>query len=314
MKKKRESGKAVRGARFERALSLACLAAGVLLIATAAASLVAPLRASAVPEGARLGAEALIAAALVFLLTLYALYAWRGAKPSFSGHGAGTAGLGASPIRRAASPPLSRPRPSKRGGARETGNELFSVAEGEKLSLGSLWSPAQPAASPDRPADGAEPAATRSWLERAAALRVRGRFEEASAVAREGLAADADPGPLLLELSRAELALGRVNAAIDVARDAHFAARSRESLVHLIRLLIQTRRFSPDDGASLARAIRRHPNEPLLRHAAGVFESLHGDGRRAEKELRVALRLQKDASLRREIERDLARVEAFERS
>jgi tetratricopeptide (TPR) repeat protein len=312
LRKKRESAKAAaRSKSFERVLSLACLAAGALLIATAAASLVAPLRENAVPAAARLGGEALTAAAAVFLLTLYALHAFRSARPSLVAQGAGAAALARSGA--ASRAPSQARRPSPRGAARETGNELFSVADGERLPLGS------PARAPGREAEPAadldlEPATPGRWLERAMSLRARGRFEEAASVARAGLAADAEPGPLLLELSRAELALGRANAAIDVARDAHFAARSRESLVHLIRLLIQTRRFTAEDGAGLGRALRRRPNEPLLHYAAGIYESLHGDPRRAEKELQAALRLETDAGLRREIERDLARVEAAERA
>jgi len=311
LKRKREREKAAaRGKSFERVLSLACLAAGALLIATAAASLVAPFRENAFPAAARLGGEALTAAAAVFLLTLYALHAFRSARPSLVARGAGAAALARSA---AASRAPSQARPSRRGAARETGNELFSVTDGERLGLGS---PARaPGHETEPDADTALESATPGrWLERAASLRVRGRFEDAASVARAGLAADAEPGPLLLELSRAELALGRVNAAIDVARDAHFAARSRESLVHLIRLLIQTRRFTAEDGAGLSRAVRRRPNEPLLRYAAGIFESLHGDPRRAEKELHAALRLETDAGLRREIERDLSRVEADERA
>jgi hypothetical protein len=58
----------------------------------------------------------------------------------------------------------------------------------------------------------------------------------------------------------------------------------------------------------LRRAAARHPEQPLLRHAAGVFESMYGDPAAAERELREALRLEADAELRAAIERDLARV------
>jgi hypothetical protein len=114
--------------------------------------------------------------------------------------------------------------------------------------------------------------------------------------------------PLLIELSRAELGLGRVNAAIDTARDAHFACPSRESLSHLIGLLTETRRFTRADGPTLRRAAGRHPEQPLLRHAVGVFESMYGEPAVAEQELHAALRLAADAGLRAAIARDLARV------
>jgi hypothetical protein len=208
-------------------------------------------------------------------------------------------------------------RPAGRG-VTECDEECFSVADAAEPSQAPRAEPAPPAASPPAavaPAPAAaapEPSAASepTRLERCLALRAEERFEEAARVAREGLAGEDHPGPLLIELSRAEFGLGRVNAAIDTARDAHFACRSRESISHLIRLLIETRRFGGEDGPMLRRAAARHPEQPLLRHAAGVFESMYGDPRRAEQELREALRLATDAELRAAIERDLARLRA----
>ena len=205
------------------------------------------------------------------------------------------------------------PRPAGRG-AKEAGEESFSVAEAEPLALAAAFvpSPPEPPApaaafvpSPEPPPAVIEP----TRLERCARLRAEGRFEEAARIAREGLAGEDEPGPLLIELSRAELGLGRVEAAIDTARDAHFASRSRESVSHLIRLLVETRRFSRQDGPTLRRAAARHPGQPLLRHAVGVFESMYGEAHAAQQELREALRLEADADRRAAIERDLAQVQ-----
>jgi hypothetical protein len=191
------------------------------------------------------------------------------------------------------------PRPAGRG-VKEAGEESFSVAEAEPPAPAAPFVP-----SPEPPAAVTEP----SRLERCEKLRAEGRFEEAVRVAREGLAGEDEPGPLLIELSRAELGLGRVEEAIDTARDAHFASRSRESVSHLIRLLVETRRFSRQDGPTLRRAAARHPGQPLLRHAVGVFESMYGEAQAAQQELREALRLEADAERRAAIERDLAQVQ-----
>jgi tetratricopeptide (TPR) repeat protein len=169
-------------------------------------------------------------------------------------------------------------------GATQSGEETFSVAEAP--------------ASVDRP----------DCVQRCVTLRAQGRFAEAARLAREGLAVAGDPGLLLVELSRAEFGLGRVNAAIDTARDAYFASPSRESVVHLIRLLTETRRFARDDGPSLRRAVSRHPRQPLLLQAAGVFESMHGKACEAERLLRAALTLAPDEEARRAIARELSRV------
>jgi hypothetical protein len=196
------------------------------------------------------------------------------------------------------------------GRVTESGEESFSVADCGQRERAPAPAAEAIAPAPSTPAQAPAPAAPPepSRLQCCAALRAEDRFEEAARVARAGLAGDDDPGPLLIELSRAELGLGRVNAAIDTARDAHFVCRSRESLTHLIRLLIETRRLGREDGVMLRRAAARHPEQPLLRHAAGVFESMYGDPAAAERELREALRLEADAELRAAIERDLARV------
>jgi hypothetical protein len=167
--------------------------------------------------------------------------------------------------------------------------------------------PTPPTSSQDAPREATTEAP--DFVRRCAALRALGQFADAAHLAREGLAGPGDPGPLLVELSRAELGLGRVNAAIDIARDAHFASRSRESVMHLIRILTETRRFAREDGPALRRAASRHPRQPLLLYAAGVFESMHGTAGDAEKWLRAALPLAPDAETRRAIAGELARVE-----
>ncbi len=154
-----------------------------------------------------------------------------------------------------------------------------------------------------------EAAPSPDCVQRCAALRAEGRFDEAARLARDSLAGCADPTPLLVELSRAELGLGLVDAAIDTAQDAHFAGRSRESVAHLTRLLSVTRRFAAADGDALRRAASRHPRQPLLLHAAGVFESMYGDPRSAAKLLHAALELEPDEDARRAIQSELSRVE-----
>jgi hypothetical protein len=215
--------------------------------------------------------------------------------------------------------PLLR-RPSSRG-TRETDEESFSVVLPEPEGPAAPEVPAaaeapvaaEASAAPESPAAPAAPAPAApepSRLERCAALRGEGRFEEAARAAREGLAAeDADVAPLLIELSRAELGLGHVLASIDTARDAHFAAPSRATISHLIRLLAETRRFSRADGRTLRRAAARHPEQPLLRRAAGVFESMYGAPDAAERELRAALGLERDPEQRAAIEHDLAQLQ-----
>jgi hypothetical protein len=144
---------------------------------------------------------------------------------------------------------------------------------------------------------------------RCAELREAGRFGDALRAARDGLARYADaPGPLLLELSRAAFALGRGEEAIGAARDALFVWRSRETVEHLIRVLTALHGFEPEDGDGLRRAVRRHPEQPLLRHAAGVYELSHGSREAAETQLRAALALDPDPEECAAIERDLERL------
>jgi len=164
---------------------------------------------------------------------------------------------------------------------------------------------AEPILHPPEP----EAAAPPDPVKQCAALCAEGRFDEAARLARDRLAGHADPGPLLVELSRAQFGLGLVDAAIDTAQDAHFASRSRESVAHLLRLLSVTRRFAAADGDALRRAASRHPRQPLALHAAGVFESMYGDPRSAAKLLRNALELEPGEDVRRAIQSELSRVE-----
>jgi hypothetical protein len=125
----------------------------------------------------------------------------------------------------------------------------------------------------------------------------------------EDFSLERDEGRRLLALSRSELERGQVDAATEAALDAHWLCRSRESLAHLLGLLTATRRFAPEDGERLRRAASRHPREPVLLHAAGVFEAMHGDPRAAAEWLRSALRLDLDEETQRPIAEELARVE-----
>jgi hypothetical protein len=143
-----------------------------------------------------------------------------------------------------------------------------------------------------------------------ALLLTRRRFDDAARLAREGLTAHPGAGELLLQLSRAEAELGHTDAAIAAAREAHRLCRSRESLSHLLRLLVAARRFTPEDGERLRRAVGRHPGAPVLLHAAGVFEATHGSPWAAIGLLRTALRLETDPVVHGEIARALARLEA----
>ncbi len=143
------------------------------------------------------------------------------------------------------------------------------------------------------------------------ALLEKRRFESVAALAREGLEEHPDDGALLLSLSRALVGLGRADAALQTAREAHRTSRSRDSLLHLIRLLTAARRFDPEDGGRLRRAVGRHPGEPLLLHAAGVFEALHGDPWAARGLLLEALRHEKREEIRQEVSRELALLETL---
>lgn len=325
----RESGSRPRRGLVAGAAGLATLGLAALLLASGSTSLASEPAPGADSGGGGLGSEAWIAGWIVVLLALSALYAFerrQRAKLALTRAGAGSwspsADLGppappviASVERAVAAPPrpievLLKRKPGPDAGERPRPASLptprLILPEDSTL----LRRPAgRVAQEPD--AESAAPEETPpSRLERCVALRAEGRFEEAARNAREGLAGDDEPGPLLIELSRAELGRGRVAEAIDTARDAHFTCRDRESLLHLIRLLVDTRRFGPEEGATLRRAALRHPEQPLLRHAAGVFEWMLGEPARAEAELRAALALETDAERRAAIERDLASVEA----
>ncbi len=175
--------------------------------------------------------------------------------------------------------------------------------------------PAPPPRQPDPPAAArqpdppAAPAPDRGgYLERSIALCAERRFVEAARAAHDGLANGADPGPLLVVLSRAELARGQIERAIDSARDALFVSRGRDSVANLIRILTVTRRFEREDGPMLRRAAARHPDQAILRHALGVFESMHGDAEAAREQLQAALQLGASRGERQAIERDLERA------
>jgi hypothetical protein len=166
-------------------------------------------------------------------------------------------------------------------------------------------SQAEPIPAPRPPLDATDPTEHVRLVE---LLVARGRLDDAARLAREGLAAHPDASALLLQLSRAEAELGHVDAAIAAAREAHRLCRSRASLSHLLRLLSAARRFTPEDGERLRRAVQKHPETPVLLHAAGVFEATHGNPWAAIGLLRTALRLESDPGIRSEIERELARL------
>jgi tetratricopeptide (TPR) repeat protein len=309
--------RADRGARAEaRGRALALIPLAIAALGFAIASAVAfESDLSEGNEAAGLGI-ALIAGWLAVFGAISVLYAYERRRPE------GEAQDSEGPVAFRADP---EPR-----GVWESGSESFSVTAeaGRPTSAPEtrLASPGAGARSPEAASDvppppratrPTPPAGTRtphasdarSCLERCAELRRAGRFDEAVRLARAALADPSDHGPLLIELSRAEFGLGRVEAAIEAARDAHFASRSRASASYLIRLLIATRRLAPGDGASLRRAAVRHPGQPLLRLAAGVFESMYGEPCAAEEQLRAALRLGPDAAMRRAIERELAHLQ-----
>jgi hypothetical protein len=117
----------------------------------------------------------------------------------------------------------------------------------------------------------------------------------------------------LLQFSRAEAARGRLEEALDLARQAHRIDRGRASLAHLQQLLIQARRFEPDDGAWLRQAAAGEPEDSASLHAAGLFEALHGDAWAARGLLGAALEQARCQSApRKEIVRDLARLAAHD--
>jgi hypothetical protein len=142
-----------------------------------------------------------------------------------------------------------------------------------------------------------------------AALFSQGRFQEVAALAREALGQHPGNDRLLLHLSRATSQLGREDEALDWALRAVRSQRSRAAVGHLMRLLALTRRFEPADHERLRLALDRHPEAPLLLHAAGVAESMYGCRRTAHRLLLAALQQETDAEMQREIARVLAGLE-----
>ena len=220
--------------------------------------------------------------------------------------------------------PAAPPTPPVREAARRPEPPPTSAPAAEELdrSLGEAWerafaagehpAPAEPSEAEQTPApeptlDATDPTEHVRLVE---ILFARGRLDEAARLAREGLAAHPNASELLLQLSRAEADLGHLDTAIAAARDAHRLCRSRASLSHLLRLLSTNRRFTPEDGERLRRAVQKHPETPVLLHAAGMFEATHGDPWAAIGLLRTAHRLESDEGIRSEIERELARLEA----
>lgn len=255
-------------------------AAAVVLVGLGLA--VAAVAASAEPglEPSGLGSRALFVAWVAVFAALYALSAHERAGRS-----------GITPRARAPVPVRQAPR------------TLFAVKPARAAPEPASPAPRRPRAQKAAPA--LQPA---DAVARCAELRAAGRCSDAARLAREGLASARQTGALLLELSRAEWGLGHAEAAIDVARDAHFASRSRASAEHLIRLLALAGRFERGDGPSLRRAARRHPREVVLLAAAGVYEARFGKRCDAEALLRAALTLGPDGELDAAIRRALAGV------
>jgi hypothetical protein len=111
-------------------------------------------------------------------------------------------------------------------------------------------------------------------------------------------------------VARPAKATGPRESAFRAALAAHRAKPSRTTLTHLLRVATTTRLFRPEDRERLRGAVSRHPDAPVFLHAAGVFEATHGDRWAAIGLLRTALRLERDASIRGEISRELVRLEA----
>jgi hypothetical protein len=141
-------------------------------------------------------------------------------------------------------------------------------------------------------------------------LLEKGRGEEAARLAREGLALHPGESLILSVLSRAEVRAGRLDAALAAAVAAHRAKPSRTSLTEILRIATAARRFRPEDGERLRRAVARRPSEPVLLRAAGVFEAMHGNRWAAIGLLRTALGLESDEAVRSQIASELSRLEA----
>lgn len=149
------------------------------------------------------------------------------------------------------------------------------------------------------------------YLRLCESLLAKDRGEEAARLAREGLALHPGESLILSMLSRAEERAGRLDAALAAAVAAHRAKPSRTSLTEILRIATAARRFRPEDGERLRRAVARRPSEPVLLRAAGVFEAMHGNRWAAIGLLRTALGLESDEAVRSQIASELSRLEAF---
>lgn len=159
-------------------------------------------------------------------------------------------------------------------------------------------------------AAGSDPTDLEEHVRLCTLLLSRGRVEEAAQLAREGLDRHSGAGCLHFQLSKAEAQLGRVDTALDAARAAHDASGSRESLFHRLRLLLRTRRLTAEDHDWLRKALESDPQEPLVLHAVGASEALHGDPWAARGLLRAALDRERRAEVREEIAAELLRLDA----
>jgi hypothetical protein len=148
------------------------------------------------------------------------------------------------------------------------------------------------------------------YLRLCESLLAKDRGEEAARLAREGLALHPGESLILSVLSRAELRTGRLDAALAAAVASHRAKPSRTSLTEILRIATAARRFRPEDGERLRRAVARRPSEPVLLRAAGVFEAMHGNPWAAIGLLRTALGLESDEAVRSQIASELSRLEA----
>ena len=153
---------------------------------------------------------------------------------------------------------------------------------------------------------------TQARLDLCTALLVAERFADVARVAHEGLALEPGDGRLQLRLSEALCGLERYDEALEAAVRAVRLHRTRKAVLHLTRLAALSRRFSAGDGARLRRALQGRPHEPVLLHALGVYESLHGSPQRALETLRLALRTERNPRWRRSVSREIARLRAAE--
>ena len=157
-----------------------------------------------------------------------------------------------------------------------------------------------------------DPGDFQARLDLCTALLVAERYADAERVAREGLEHEPADGRLLLRLSEALCGQDRIEEALEAGIRAVRTHRSRKAVLHLTRLSALARRFAPADGPRLRKALEGRPQDPVLLHALGVFESMHGSPRHALALLRLALRHEKNARLRRLVSREVARLRAEE--